>query len=486
MSLSLKQLAGDTIVYGASTMVGRLLNWLLMPFYIRIIAPEEYGVVVNMYGIISILLVVFTYGLETGFFRFARKENVADVFKTSITVLSVTSLVLMVLSSVFAGSISQYFYNGEHAFSIVLIGIIIGFDAFLSIPFARLRLENQSLRFGFIKLVSIFLNIGFNLFFFLGLPALLSFVAAEHPLKELYEQGNGVLYILLSNALSSVLAIVFFIKDLTGMTGSFSWSLLRPIMVYSWPVLIVGITGMVTQNSDKILMPKLIGKDGFTELAIYGANFKIGVLMSLFTQSFRFAFEPYFFNNKERGVTAYAQIMEFFIFFALIIFLGIVVFQDLINILLVEDYIRGNSIIPIVLLAQLFYGIYFNLSLWYKLTDKTVFGAIFGVIGMVLTVILNFALIPAIGMVGGAYALLAGYGIMMIISFIIGQKYYPIPYSLKRIGTFFLWAFGLYLINLVITFDQLFLRYTFKVIIFSAFPFYFLYLRRNFFKIRKG
>jgi O-antigen/teichoic acid export membrane protein len=484
MSLSLKQLAGDTIVYGASTMVGRLLNWLLMPFYIRVIAPEEYGIVVNMYGIISILLVIFTYGLETGFFRFARKENVADVFKTTISMLAVSSLVLILISTIFSSSISHFFYEGEHTSSIVLVGIIIGFDAFLSIPFAHLRLENKSLRFGLIKLISIFLNIGFNLFFFLGLPALFSFVAMDHPLKELYEQGNGVLYILLSNALSSVLVMFFFIKDLTYMTGNFSWSLLRPIMVYSWPVLIVGITGMITQNSDKILMPKLIGKEGFTELAIYGANFKIGVLMSLFTQSFRFAFEPYFFNNKERGVKAYAQIMEFFIFFALIIFLGIVVFQDVINLLLVESYIRGNKIIPIVLLAQLCYGIYFNLSLWYKLTDRTVFGAIFGVIGMFLTVILNFVLIPKIGMLGGAYALLAGYGVMMIVSFFVGQKYYPVPYPLKRIGIFFLWAIGLYLINQFIGFDQLLLKYTFKVIIFSTFPLYFLFFESSFFKVK--
>ena len=480
MSLSLKQLAGDTIVYGASTMVGRLLNWLLMPFYIRVIAPEAYGVVVNMYGIISIFLVIFTYGLETGFFRFARKENAADVFRTSVVMLFISSLLLICLSFVFASSISDFFYDGAHTYAIVLAGIIIGFDAFLSIPFARLRLENRSYRFGIIKLVSIFLNIGFNLLFFLGLPALFTLLPADAALISVYEQGNGVFYILLSNALSSVLIFVFFIKDLTSMKGVFSWSLLRPILIYSWPVLIVGITGMITQNSDKILMPKLVEKDGFSELAIYGANFKIGVLMSLFTQSFRFAFEPYFFNNREKGVKSYALIMEYFIFFALVIFLGIVVFQDIINILLVEEYIRGNRIIPYVLLAQLFYGIYFNLSLWYKLTDKTIFGAIFGVVGMVLTVILNFILIPKIGMLGGAFSLLAGYGLMMIMSFVVGQKYYPIPYSLKRIGTFFLWAFVLYLMNQLIWFDQAFFRYLFKVFIFTSFPFYFLYIKKVF------
>jgi O-antigen/teichoic acid export membrane protein len=482
MSLSLKQLAGDTIIYGASTMVGRLLNWLLMPFYIRVIAPEGYGVIVNMYGIISILLVIFTYGLETGFFRFARKENAADVFRTSITMLLVTSVLLIFLCLIFAPSISQFFYEGEYQSAIILVGIIIGFDAFLSIPFARLRLENQSLRFGIIKLIGIFLNIGFNLLFFLGLPALFETIASDSSLKTLYESGSGVFYVLLSNALSSVFISVFFVKDLTSMQGEFSWSLMRPILIYSWPVLIVGITGMITQNSDKILMPKLIEKDSFKELAIYGANFKIGVLMSLFTQSFRFAFEPYFFNNKEKGVKAYAIIMEYFIFFALTIFLGIVVFQDVINLLLVDEYLRGNIVIPIVLLALLFYGIYFNLSLWYKLTDKTIFGAIFGAIGMVITVILNFVLIPNIGMLGGAFSLLAGYGVMMILSFIVGQNYYPIPYSLKRIGIYSLLAFCLYMINLNLFFDQIFYRYVFKVAIFFSFPLFFVFMKRFYFR----
>ncbi|GAO31300.1 lipopolysaccharide biosynthesis protein [Geofilum rubicundum] len=477
MSLSLKQLAGDTVIYGASTMVGRLLNWLLMPFYIRVIAPEEYGVIVNMYGIISILLVIFTYGLETGFFRFARKENARDVFRTTMSTLGLTSFLLIVLSFVFAPSISRFFYDGQFVYAIVLVGIIIGFDAFLSIPFAQLRLQNRALRFGLIKLISIFLNIGFNLFFFLGLPALFNAYEFGEVLQDLYIKGSGVLYVLLSNALSSVLILLFFIKDLRIKTGRFRWSLLRPILIYSWPVLIVGITGMITQNSDKILMPKLLQEGGFKELAIYGANFKIGVLMSLFTQSFRFAFEPYFFNNREKGVQTYALIMEYFILFGLLIFVGITLFQDVINLLLVNDYIRGNIIIPVVLLAQLFYGIYFNLSLWYKLTDKTFFGAIFGVIGMVLTVVLNFVLIPKIGMIGGALSMLTGYGVMMMISFYTGQKFYPIPYPLKRIAAFFILAFGAFLLNQFVSFDQLFLKYTFKVLIFICFPFILLRLR---------
>jgi O-antigen/teichoic acid export membrane protein len=322
MNLSIKQLAGDTVIYGASTMVGRLLNWLLMPFYIRVIAPEEYGVIVNMYGLISILLVIFTFGLETGFFRFARKENAHDVFRTTVTILAFSSFLLIVLSFVFAPSVSDFFYDGQYVYAIVLVGIIIAFDSFLSIPFAQLRLQNRSLRFGFIKLISIFLNIIFNLFFFLVLPDLFNSYEFSSDLRALYDAGNGVLYVLLSNALSSVFIFFFFIKDLSFKEGVFRWTLLRPIFVYSWPVLIVGITGMITQNSDKILMPRLLSHEGFKELAIYGANFKIGVLMSLFTQSFRFAFEPYFFNNREKGVHSYALDYGLFYLFWIVNFSG--------------------------------------------------------------------------------------------------------------------------------------------------------------------
>ena len=482
MSLSLKRLAGDTIIYGASTMVGRLLNWLLMPFYIRILTTQEYGVIVNLYGIISILLVIFTYGLETGFFRFARKENVSDVFKTSVVMLSITSFLLIIFNTFFSNLLSCFFYDGKYRLSIILVGIIIGFDAFLSIPFARLRLQNKSLRFGIIKLVSILLNIGFNLFFFIVLPHIFKYVSYNGVIKSIYNNADGVVLVLLSNALSSVFIFFFFIKDLLSMKGIFNKTLLRPILNYSWPVLIVGITGMITLNIDKILMPSLIQKDGFKELAIYGANFKIGVLMSLFTQSFRFAFEPYFFNNRDKGVNSYAQIMSYFVFFGFIIFLGITIFQDLINVLLIQDYFRGNIIIPLILLAQLCYGIYFNLSLWYKLTDNTIYGAIFGCVGMVITVVLNLFLVPIYGMIGAAFALFFGYCTMMVISYLIGQKHYPIPYSLKIIGSFSFVAFIIFSINYLYVPDQIFFKYLFKIALFISFPLIFYFKKDSLFK----
>ncbi|HBG86317.1 MAG TPA: polysaccharide biosynthesis protein [Marinilabiliaceae bacterium] len=478
MSLSIKRLAGETVIYGATTMVGRLLNWLLMPFYIRVIAPEEYGAIINIYSFISILLVVFTYGMETGFFRFSREKNSQDVYKTTLSILSISSLLLIVLSFSFANKISLYFYDGNYSVSIILVGVIVALDSLLSIPFAKLRLDNRPIKFGVIKLISIFCNIAFNIIFLVVIPYLIDKFSLAEGFVSAYNQGNGVFYVILSNLLSSLVSLFIFIPDFIRLKGSFSSYILKKMLRYSWPVLVVGITGMITQNADKILIPKLIKENGFVELAIYGANFKIGVLMSLFTQSFRFAFEPYFFNNREKGIDSYAKVMEYFVAFGLFIFLGITVFQDLVNILFTSEYLRGNIIIPYVLVAMLFYGIYFNLSVWYKLSDKTIFGAIFGVMGMIGTVGLDFILIPKMGIIGGAIAMLCGYSLMMISSYLVGQKHYYIPYNLKVIGLYFIIAVMIFYFNGIIVVESLFLKYLIKVFIFLAFPLFFVFYNR--------
>lgn len=284
--------------------------------------------------------------------------------------------------------------------------------------------------------------------------------------------------------LSSILTLLIFLPDIIRTRGLFSARILKNMMVYSWPVLIVGITGMITQNAEKILMPKLIDENGFAELAVYGANFKIGILMSLFTQSFRFAFEPFFFNNREKGIVSYAKVMEYFVGFGLLILLGICFLMDLVNsLILTSSYHRGNMIIPYVLLGLLFYGIYFNLSLWYKLSDKTYFGAYFGIIGMVITVGLDFILIGQIGMLGGAIALLCGYAVMMIVSYLIGQRHYKVPYDLKKIALYFLVAVFLYIVNQYVSFESLAIRYSFKIILIASYILFFLFI--NGLKLRK-
>ncbi|WP_088653624.1 lipopolysaccharide biosynthesis protein [Geofilum rhodophaeum] len=479
MSLSIKRLAGETLVYGASTMVGRLLNWLLMPFYIRVILPEEYGVIVNIYGVISVLLVLFTYGLETGFFRYAREGKEDAVYSSSLKMLGISSTLLFILTVVFSKPFSLFFYDGAHQSAIVLTGIIVASDAFLSLPFARLRLKNLSLRFGWIKLSGIFLNIILNFFFLLLLPFLFS-IGLFSSLSTIYEQVSGVFWILLSNAFSSVFQFAFFFSDWKFLKGAFELPLIKRMLRYSWPVLLVGLTGMLTQNVDKIWMPKLVKGNGFLELAVYGANFKIGVLMSLFTQSFRFAFEPYFFKNREKGRSAYALVMEYFIFFGLLIFISVLLFQDFVNILLTPEYLRGNVVIPLILLALFFYGIYFNLSLWYKLSDKTIYGAYFGLLGMALTVALNFVLVPRIGFMGAAVALAVGYGSMMLVSYYYGQRFYPIAYPLGRIFLHFLVAGTVVLADSLLSIPSYYLDLAFKAVLILSFLFYIRYIHLKF------
>lgn len=470
MSQSLKKLAGETVIYGASTMLGRLLNWLLMPFYIRTISTYDFGVVVNFYAIVSVLLVVLTYGLETGFFRFSGKAKSQDsVFKTLISLLALTSSAFVLVGIFFHQQLSAVFYNGEHALSILLLFIIVGFDAFLALPFARLRLENRPIRFGIVKLANIGFNLFFNGLFLLLIPYGIKHQWFSQQLEGLYRSFDGVFYVFFSNALSSVLTFLFFVPALLGLKGTFNGAILKPVLSYSFPVLLVGITGMITQNIDKIILPVLLDSKGFEQLAIYGANFKIGVLMSLFTQSFRFAFEPFFFKSKDKGKETYARIMDYFIFFGLVIFLGVNLFIQAVNIVLTDEYLAGNNIIPLVLMAQLFYGIYFNLSLWYKLIDKTWYGALFGFVGTAVTVGLNFVLIPAFGIIGAAWALIAGYFCMMILSWVTGQRYYPVPYKTARYLVYFILALGIYILDKMVVIDNLFFSTIFKGFIFALF-----------------
>lgn len=470
MSLSLKRLAGETMVYGASTMVGRLLNWLLMPFYIRTLSTYEYGVVVNIYGVVSVLLVILTYGLETGFFRFSGKTyNENSIFKTLVSFLGLTSGLFIISGILFHGEISNIFYGGDHAYSILLVFFILGLDSFTALPFARLRLQNRPIHFGVIKLINIGANILFNLLFLLLIPYLKEIGFLNSYWSSIYEQFDGIFYVFLSNALSSVIAFVLLLPQFFKLKAQFNFQIIKPVLIYSLPVLFVGITGMITQNIDKILIPALVSGDGFKELAIYGANFKIGVLMSLFTQSFRFAFEPFFFKNKGEGKQVYAVVMDYFIFLGLVIFLGVTLFLDVINILLTSEYIEGNTIIPVILIALLFYGIYFNLSLWYKLTDRTYIGAFLGTIGAIITVGLNVLLVPIMGVMGSAVALLIGYFVMTIISGIMGQKYYPVPYSPKRYLLYFLLAGFVFFISRIVSIEYDFFSYLFKAVIFALF-----------------
>jgi O-antigen/teichoic acid export membrane protein len=448
---SFKKLAGDTAIYGASSIVGRFLNWWLVPYYSFMFLPGEYGVVTNMYAYVAFFLVLLTYGMETSYFRYASKsEDPEKVYSTSIISLFFTTVSFVLLASAFRHEIAALIRYPDHPEYILWFALILGIDAFTAIPFARLRLNNRPVKFAFIKLVFIAFNIGFNLFFISLCPKII----ANNPdsvIHLVYSEEIGVGYVFISNLLASAITLILLLPEIFRMNFVFDGKLLRQMLSYGFPILIVGLTGIVNQNIDKVLLPFLIPEEQnpMFQLGIYGANYKLAVLMNMFIQAFRYAFEPFFFarGGSKDDPKVYATVMKYFVIFGLLIFLGMVLYIDIIKVIIDTEYHVGLKVVPIVLLANLFFGIYFTLSLWYKLTDKTRYGAYMALVGAAITLILNILLIPVMGYMGSAIAVFTCFLFMMILSYILGQKFYPVPYDLKRILSYFVLAMVLYSVS---------------------------------------
>ncbi len=461
-----RKLASDTAIYGMSSIIGRFLNWWLVPYYSRLFLPEVYGVVTNLYSYVAFFLVFLTYGMETGFFRFAsRSEQPEKVYSTSVLSLFGTSFLFILFIVLFKDNLASLIRYEEQSEYILWLGIIVGVDAFTSIPFAKLRLDNRPIRFASIKLVNIALNIGFNLFFLSLCPYLLRHNPGS-VVSLIYSPEIGVGYVFISNLLATTVTLLLLLPEILKIKFDFDRSLLFKMLGYSFPILIVGLAGMVNQNIDKILIPFLIpeGRDPMYQVGIYGANYKIAVLMNMFIQAFRYAFEPFFFSRgtAKDDKQVHAVIMNYFVIFGLLIFLGIMLYIDLVKILIDPLYHEGLKIVPIILMANLFLGIYYALSLWYKLVDKTRYGAYIALVGAAITLGMNIVLIPLIGYMGSALAVFTCFLVMMVISYVLGQKYYPISYDLKSIFLYTGLAVSLYAVS---TFSQTFtplLKYGFN------------------------
>ncbi len=449
-----RKLLGDTAIYGVSSIVGRFLNWWLVPYHTNIFNPDEYGVVSNLYSYVAFALILLTYGMETGFFRFAsRKEGADRVYSTSMISLFSTTLLFLTVVWFFKDSLASAIRYGEHAEYLWWLALTVGIDVFTALPFARLRLQNRPIRFASIKMVNIFLNIGFNLFFLSFCP----WFAKQDPgswFSVLYNPSIGVGYVFVANLLASVSTLVLLGKEIAAVKLVFDKNILRLILGYSFPILVIGLAGMVNQNIDKILIPFLISeeKNPMFQLGIYGANYKLAVLMNMFIQAFRYAFEPFFFSRGSEGAKEdpliYATVMKYFILSGILIFLGMILYLDIIKFLIDSDYHEGLKVVPIILLAELFFGIFFSASIWFKLKDKTWYGAAIAITGACVTLALNFLLIPGLGYMGSAIAVLVCFFIMMVINYFWGQKYYPIPYDLRRIGLYVLAGSLVFLVSL--------------------------------------
>ena len=448
-------LAKETAIYGISSILGKFLNWLLVPLYTYVLTGSaDYGVVANLYAWTALLLVILTYGMETGFFRFANKhpENALKVYGNTIISVGFTSLLFAVLCIVFAQPIADLLGYSSNPEYIAMLGVVVAMDAFGSIPFAYLRFKSRPIKFAALKLLMIFTNIIFNIFFLVVCPRLME----TNPglIDWFYNPHYGVGYVFIANVIQTVVVTVALLPDVFKAEFKFDFSLLKQILRYSLPLLVLGIAGIMNQTLDKIIFPFLIDDPELakSELGIYSACFKISMVMMMFTQAFRYAYEPFIFaqHKDKNSKEAYADAMKFFIIFSLLIFLGMVFYLDIFKFVIHKDYWAGLRVIPIVLFSYIFQGVFFNLSLWYKLTDKTMYGAWFSVIGAIITIAINVIFVPVFSYMASAWAAFACYFVMMLLSFFYGQKHMPIPYNLKSIGLYSLLALGLFGISLMI------------------------------------
>jgi O-antigen/teichoic acid export membrane protein len=439
-----KSLMKDTALYGLSSIVGRFLNYLLVPLYTAVMPASsgQYGVVTNFYAYTALILVLLTFGMETTFFRFANKEgeDPMRVYSTALITVGTLSASFAALAFIFLQPLANFLGYGAHPEYLGMMVAVVSLDAFLCIPFTYLRYRQRPVRFMCLKLLNILINIGLNLFVFLLCPI----IYRSHPqsIAWFYNSDSLVGYVFAINLISTVITALLLLPELTGFRWTFDGALFRRMFKYSYPILILGVAGILNQTADKILYPFLVpGHEGEVQLGIYGAAAKIAMIMAMFTQAFRYAYEPIVFSksrDKNDVVKVNALGMKYFVIFTLLGFLVVMAYLDLFKVLLIRntDYWVGLRVVPIVMAAEIMMGIYFNLSFWYKLIDRTIWGAWFSLAGCIVLIAVNCLFVPRYGYIASAWAGVAGYGVCMLASYFVGQRINPIPYDLRSIFSY--------------------------------------------------
>jgi O-antigen/teichoic acid export membrane protein len=455
---SIKKLAGQTAVYGVSTIVGRLINFALVPLFSYIFGePEELGLNTEFYAYIAFLNVVFTYGMETALFNFLSSENDKNmVYSTALRAMLVSTIALTIPFILLAQPFADVMHYSDHPEFVIWAILIVATDTLGALPFAKLREENRAKRFAAIKMLNILINVVVTVFF-VGLCKYFydQDVANGQPgssfLGTLYNPDIGIGYAFIANLVASSVSLLLLLKDYRKISYGFDPKLFRRMLIYALPLLIVGLAGMINEVFDKILLKYLLPEGiGVEKVGIYGACAKIAILMTIFWQAFRYAAEPFFFsrNREENSRDIYATVMTYFIVFCLAIFLGTTMNISWIQYMIGPEYRTGLPVVPVLLLANMCLGIYFNLSIWFKLTGRTQFGMWLTIIGAAVTLLLNFIWIPSDGYFGGyigsAWATLICYALMMVMSYFIGQKYFPVPYQVDKALGYFALGIALY------------------------------------------
>lgn len=441
MSL-LRKLAGQTAVYGLSSVLGRMLNYLLVPLYTSVFLPGEYGIVTELYAYVAFLNILYIYGLETAYFRFSSKTTETDYFSIAFSSILITTVLFSGITFLFSAELASILGYNDQGHLIKWLSLILAIDAIVTIPFAQLRQRGKSARFAIFKLSNITVNIGLNLFFLIFCPWFL----ADHPdhfLNNIYNPELGIGYVFLSNLIANGLYLLFFIPTWTGVKLIFNLIEWKKMMNYAWPILIIGFAGVTNEMLSRAILKHKLSEgfyEGFTNLealGIFGACYKLSIFMALAVQAFRYAFEPFFFAKAadKNSPKLFSNVMTGFVIFTSFSWLAISVLLPYIAPIFLRQnsYLQALDTVPWLLGGGLFLGVFYNLSIWYKLTDKTIYGAYISVIGAVATFVLNWTLIPEIGYMGSAIATFATYFLMVVISYLWGKKHYPVLYDLKRV-----------------------------------------------------
>ncbi len=434
---NIKSLVKDTAIYGISSIAGKFINYLLVPIQTAAFAAAggEYGVVTNIYAYTALLMVILTYGMETAFFRFANKteEDVRKVYSTTLVSVGSTALLFIAVVLLLLPQIAGFMKYSDHPDWVAVMFACVAIDAFKCIPFAYLRYQKRPVKFATLQIVNITLNIVLNLIYLIVLPAWKINLFGLY--DEQFTLNVGMVFYI--NLVCTVIVLLCFKAELTGFRYTFDKALWRRMIRYAWPLLILGIAGILNQTLDKIIFPYLYsGVDEKAQLGIYGAATKIAMIMAMITQAFRYAYEPFVFGNAKENDNreTYAKAMKYFIIFTLLAFLVVIGYMDVLKyIIRNHDYWQGLRVVPIVMVAEIMMGVYFNLSFWYKLIDKTIYGAWFSGIGCLVLVTVNVIFVPTYSYMACAWGGVAGYGTAMLLSYFVGQKKYPIDYPIKSI-----------------------------------------------------
>ena len=427
----LQTIAKDTAIYGLSSIIGRFLNYLLVPLYTAQLSAASggYGVITNMYAYVALILVILTFGMETTYFRFTNKQHTDSqvVYSTTLISVGTVSALFAALVIIFITPISSLMGYGDHPEYVWVMAVTVAIDAFLCIPFSHMRQQKKAIKFASLKLLNIVVSILLNVIYFAWMD------------------GKDVGYAFYINLVCTAMLALCLFTEYTGFRWKLDTKLLRTMLSYTWPILVFGIAGILNQTADKMLFPYIYeGSDMHDQLGIYGACSKIAMIMAMITQAFRFAYEPIVFSGvKEKGQhEMYEQAMKYFIIFTLLAFLMVVGYLDILKYIIRRpEYWVGLKVVPIVMAAEIMMGIYFNLSFWYKIIDKTIWGAWFSGIGCLVLLAVNYFFVPKYGYMACAWGGVAGYGVAMVTSYFVGQKYYPLNYPLKDIALYVIGAF---------------------------------------------